>query len=128
MPFHHWRDTRRDYHGPYCDVKVVTGDKLQLCLAEIWRPGDYVMHHHPHEQFGYLLEGRLRMVVGDEERVIGPGDVWHAPPDVEHGGQIVGDENILFLDIFHPVREDLLDPERHYPRPASLLPRRSRHL
>jgi hypothetical protein len=26
------------------------------------------------------------------------------------------------------VREDLLDPERHYPRPASPLPRRSRHL
>lgn len=128
MPIYHWRDIKKDYHGEHCDVKIITGDKLQLCLAEIWRPGRYVMHHHPHEQFGYLLRGQLQMVVGDEEKLIEPGDVWYAPPDVEHGGEIVGDENILFLDIFHPVREDLLDPDRHYRKPPKPGPRKSRYM
>ena len=128
MPIHSWRDIPKDYHGTYCDVKVITGDRLQLCLAEIWRPGEYVMHHHPHEQFGYLLRGQLHMVVGDEERTIAPGDVWHVPPNVEHGGQIVGDENIVFLDVFHPARQDLLDPDRNYGSPVGDQSRRSRHL
>lgn len=128
MPFYRWKETRKDYHGDYCDVKVVTGDQIQLCLAEVWLPGEYVMHHHAHEQFGYLLRGKLRMVVGDEERLIVPGDVWHAPPDVEHGGRIVGEENVVFLDFFHPVREDLLRPEISHPVPPSPLPRKSRHL
>jgi quercetin dioxygenase-like cupin family protein len=128
MPFHSWRETPKDYHGRHCDVKVITGDRLQLCLAEIWRPGEYVIHHHPHEQFGYLLRGSVRMTLGDEERLIVPGDVWHVPPNVEHGGQIIGDDNILFLDVFHPVREDLLDPDRHYGRATSDQPRRSDHL
>ncbi len=68
------------------------------------------------------------MRLGGEEKLIGPGDVWHVPPDVEHGGQIVGEENIVFLDVFHPVREDLLDPDRHYGRARSDRPRRSNHL
>ena len=128
MPFHRWKDIPKDYHGAYCDVKVVTGDRLQLCLAEIWTPGEYVMHHHPPEQFGYLLRGQLQMVVGDEEKMIGPGDLWHAPPDVIHGGKIIGDESIVFLDIFTPARDDLQNPEENYLKPAKPLPRKSWHI
>jgi quercetin dioxygenase-like cupin family protein len=70
------------------------------------------MHAHPHEQFGLLLQGRLRLRVGDEEREIGPGEVWHAPPNVVHGGTIVGDEPVVFIDVFHPIREDVLEEMR----------------
>jgi quercetin dioxygenase-like cupin family protein len=41
-------------------------------------------HAHPNEQIIYLLEGKLRARVGNEERIVEPGDVIHVPPNVEH--------------------------------------------
>ena len=36
--------------------------------------------------------------VGD----IGPGDMWYAPANVKHGGEILGDEPVVFIDVYAP--------------------------
>lgn len=95
-----------------CKIKAITGDKLQLVWAKIQPEGAYVMHSHPHEQFGILLQGRMKLRVGDEERVIGPGDIWYAPPNTVHGGELLSDEPVIFVDVFHPVREDVVEEIR----------------
>ncbi|MEO0734761.1 MAG: cupin domain-containing protein [Bacteroidota bacterium] len=61
-------------------------------------------HAHPHEQTSTVLEGTFRFVVGDEERICGPGDVAVIPGDVPHLGEAITDCRIL--DVFAPVRED----------------------
>ncbi len=88
---------------------VATGEHLQLVWARYEPPARYSMHTHPHEQFSVLLQGRLRLTVGGEVREIGPGDMWHAPPNVPHGGEIVGEEAVVFIGIYGPPSGTILD-------------------
>ena len=88
---------------------VATGEHMQLVWAR-YEPGtSYKLHSHPHEQFSVLLKGRLRLTVGEEVRDIGPGDMWHAPANVAHGGELLGDEPVVFIDIYGPPSAAILD-------------------
>ena len=40
--------------------------------------------------------------MGDEVRNIGPGDMWYAPANVVHGGELLGEEAMVFIDIYGP--------------------------
>lgn len=85
------------------DAQILTGQHMHLIRA-VYPPGAvYEMHDHPHEQFSLLLEGRLRLTVGDETRDIGPGDGWYAPGGVPHGGLVLGDEPAVFIDVYSPA-------------------------
>ena len=46
----------------------------------------------------------MRLTVGEEVAEIGPGDMWHAPGNVVHGGEILGDEPVVFVDVYSPAR------------------------
>jgi quercetin dioxygenase-like cupin family protein len=49
------------------------------------------------EHIGYVLEGRMHVVMDDgEELEVGPGDAFHMPPG--HEAWIVGDEPCVLLD------------------------------
>lgn len=63
-------------------------------------------HSHPHEQIVHVLAGRLRFVVGDEEAIIGPGDMLVVPPGVEHWAETVGNEPAVDLRVFSPRRDE----------------------
>lgn len=80
----------------------VTGESCQLLWAKFEPGGTYELHSHPHEQISVMVSGRMRLTVGDEVRDIGPGDMWYAPANVEHGGEILGDEPVVFIDVYAP--------------------------
>ena len=40
---------------------------------------------------------------------IGPGDGWYAAANVLHGGEIIGDEAAVFVDIYSPATRWILD-------------------
>ena len=61
-------------------------------------------HSHPYEQTGYLIQGKLRLSIGDDIREAGPGDSWCIPSGVSHRAEIL--EDSVALEIFSPVRED----------------------
>ena len=86
---------------------VSSGRHLQLTWAR-YEPGvPYGMHKHDYEQVSVLLEGRLRLTVGAETRDIAAGDVWFAPAGVPHGGEVIGNEAAVFLDIYGPPDESI---------------------
>jgi quercetin dioxygenase-like cupin family protein len=62
------------------------------------------LHTHPHEQVGYVVEGRFEATVGDDKCVIETGDTYYVPSGVEHG--VVALERGVLLDVFTPQRED----------------------
>lgn len=65
-------------------------------------------HSHPFDQLSYVLSGAMRFFVGDEIiDVVAPG-VVHIPGDVPHGAEPIGDERVLNIDVYAPVREDYL--------------------
>ncbi len=99
-------EVRWDAEG--IDAQIVTGEHMHLIRA-VYEPGTtYEMHSHPYEQFSLLLSGRLLLTVGDETREIGPGDGWYAPADMPHGGQVLGDEPAVFLDVYSPATTAIL--------------------
>ena len=113
--FHNWNELEAVDHGlpsSLCKIKAITGDKLQLIWARFEPGGEYETHSHPHEQFSFMLGGRMLLTVGDEQKEVGPGDIWYAPPNVVHGGKLVGDEPVTFIDVFTPVREEVLEEMR----------------
>ena len=79
-----------------------TGESCQLIWAKFEPGGTYELHSHLHEQMSVIVSGRMRLTVGDEVREIGPGDMWYAPANVEHGGEILGDESVVFIDVYAP--------------------------
>ncbi len=91
---------------PGIRAKIVDGKNMQLVWAE-FQPGSvYSLHSHEREQFSFMLSGRMRLTVGDEVSEIGAGDMWHAPGNVVHGGEILGDEPVVFVDVYSPPAEE----------------------
>jgi quercetin dioxygenase-like cupin family protein len=64
-------------------------------------------HTHPHEQVGYVLQGRFELTFDDEKTIIEVGDTYYVPSNTLHG--VVALEDGILLDVFTPQREDFLD-------------------
>ncbi len=63
-------------------------------------------HSHPFEQVAYIVQGHMRFTVGDDVFEAGPGSVIRIPPNVVHCGEPIGEDKVLNLDVFSPIRED----------------------
>jgi len=62
------------------------------------------MHSHPQEQFGLVIKGGFKMIVGDETAVLKAGDSYVIPPNVSHEFTAVGETEAI--DVFTPLKED----------------------
>lgn len=83
----------------------------QVMLVELTMAKDAIVpdHTHPHIQIGYLVSGVAEFTVGDDTRILNPGDSWLIPGGVNHRVKVI--EDCVALDIFHPHREDFLAQE-----------------
>lgn len=64
------------------------------------------LHHHPHEQTGYLVAGRLQLTIGDATHQLEPGDSWCIPGGTPHRAVALAD--CIAIEVFSPVREDYI--------------------
>ncbi len=62
------------------------------------------LHHHPHEQITFILEGQLDMTIGGTEVSLKKGMYYVIPSNTPHSAVAVTD--CLVIDSFSPVRED----------------------
>jgi quercetin dioxygenase-like cupin family protein len=73
----------------------------------LYKNGDNVpLHKHPNEQSGYVISGKYRIVFGNNDQMIGPGDSYTIPRDVEHRIEIIDPGEVL--DVFSPPRKEYL--------------------
>ena len=70
---------------------LAAGSQLMLSALEMEHEGVVPEHSHPHEQAGLVLEGKLRLRIGDEERELAPGDAFIIPSHVVHSGVVTED-------------------------------------
>lgn len=85
---------------------LVYGDRTLFTEFRLEMGSKLPRHHHPHEQTGYLVSGRIRLSIGDKMFEAAPGDSWCIPGDVEHGAEILMDS--VAVEVFSPVREEYL--------------------
>ena len=97
---------------PGLETTILTGlhgENMMMALNATM-PGHTVpLHSHPHEQVGMVYSGRATLRIGEEERTVKRGDFYCIPANVPHGDTCLGDEPFVMLDIFYPVRQDLVD-------------------
>ena len=63
-------------------------------------------HSHPCEQIVYVVKGRMRFVIEGKEITVDAGGMVRIPPNAVHYGEPIGDEQVLNLDVFAPIRDD----------------------
>jgi quercetin dioxygenase-like cupin family protein len=85
---------------------LVHGENTMLCEFRLEGGRMLPSHSHPHEQTGYIVSGRLNLIIGGERFEAAPGDGWNIPGDVEHSAEIL--EDAVVIEVFYPVREDYL--------------------
>jgi quercetin dioxygenase-like cupin family protein len=85
---------------------LVWGERMLFVEFVLPKGSGVPPHHHPHEQVGYVVSGRMEFTIGDEVRVLGPGDAYLMPGDVGHSTRAL--EDSVVIDVFSPVREDYL--------------------
>ena len=85
---------------------LVYGEKTLLTEFRLNRGKELTKHKHPHEQTGYLVSGRMDLIIGDEIFKAHPGDSWNIAGDIEHGANVI--EDSVAIEVFSPVREDYL--------------------
>lgn len=78
-----------------------------LVLVRVYMPAGegHQFHRHPElEEIIYVLSGTAEQWVGEERRLLGPGEMAHIPPDVVHGTYNGGDDTLEFLAILSPAK------------------------
>lgn len=94
---------RRNFLG--VDFVLLSHGPESMVAKMLYKSGDNVpFHKHPNEQSGYVISGSYRIVFGDNNQLIGPGDSYTIPRDLEHRIEIIEPGEVL--DVFSPPRMD----------------------
>ena len=103
---YNWNDLPNEVVRKGVSRSGFRGEDVLLVMNKIEPGMDINPHSHPFEQVVYIVEGRVRFHVGDDEMEAGPGSLIRIPPDVVHYAEPIGDEPALNLDVFAPIRDD----------------------
>jgi len=115
--FYRWDDVPREDVTPQLARRLITGERLMMAQVELKKGCLVPAHAHVHEQITYVLDGCLRLNLGDElaeSYDLLPGDVLHIPSNVRHSGEAQVDTRVI--DLFSPPREDWLQKSDRYLR------------
>jgi quercetin dioxygenase-like cupin family protein len=91
------------YGGDLIVKPLLKGDEMTF-LEIHYTPGvGAPLHVHTHESLAYVVKGKVKMIVGKEEYILGPGDVCRHPKGVPHG--VEGIEESIVVEIKSPAPE-----------------------
>ena len=115
--FFRWSDMPRERVTDLLDRRLITGKTMMLAQVYLKKGCIVPRHSHHNEQLTYILEGSLRLWVGEQlEQVVdvGPGEVLLIPGGVPHKAEAL--EDTVDVDVFSPPRQDWLDKTDDYLR------------
>ena len=90
-------------------VRAVVANTVRVMRLELPEGIKSPYHNHADEEIFLLLEGRLRVIGGDNTFTMSPGDVFVVPPFVPHQLEALVDSVVIesggpgpLLDLFRP--------------------------
>ena len=84
------------------------GDGVMAVYLEMASGYENRGHSHPdHESLGFIVDGELRMTVGDQTTILRQGDTWFHPRGVTHSC-LAPDGGCVAVEFHSPLRPDLL--------------------
>jgi quercetin dioxygenase-like cupin family protein len=98
MPFFKWSDLSSDFITPsYSQGKgpAIKGEKIEVAYMQYPAGTMAKPHAHPNEQIQVILKGKAKYRVGEEEKVLGPGEAVLIPANIEHDLEILEDMEVV---------------------------------
>jgi unsaturated pyranuronate lyase len=95
-------------------ARAVNGERLTMAAIDLDPNLEIPEHHHGNEQLGFVLKGKVTMVIAGEAKELGVGDAYAILGDVPHSAH-TGPEGASVIDVFAPVRADWEKAERLEP-------------
>ena len=91
---------------PLVNPKSCPGAQLEFHVTEIQPEGKALDDVHENEDHVfYVLSGRAKAKVGDDDFEVGPGDALYVPKGMNHDFRIVGGEVFRIAVVFAPARD-----------------------
>lgn len=113
-----WEELPLEQLKPDLGRRLVTGERLMLAQVYLEKGAIVPRHSHENEQLTYILEGTLRLWLGEDDAEqmfdVHAGEVLHIPPHLPHRAEAL--ENTVDVDVFSPPRADWLDGSDAYLR------------
>jgi quercetin dioxygenase-like cupin family protein len=98
-------ETVKGRHG----VILQSGENVMMMVLTVEPGVPTPPHSHPHEQIGYLIEGRGVLFSGGESLEVEAGTSFLIPPNESHNFNATGEKPAVIIDAFSPPREDYLE-------------------
>jgi len=111
---HPWSEWPVEQLNPLIGRQMLHTETMTVARIILAKGALVPRHQHPNEQITNVLEGRLRFVLGDEERIVGVGTTVLIAADLPH--EVEALEDSIALDVFSPVREDWVRGDDAYLR------------
>ena len=112
-----WDDLPKEPLKDDLSRRLIATDRMMLAQVFLEKGCVVPLHSHENEQLTYILEGKLRFWLGEDESEtvdVGAGEVLHIPSWLPHKAEAL--ETTLDVDIFTPPRQDWLDGSDAYLR------------
>jgi quercetin dioxygenase-like cupin family protein len=90
--------------------QLVVGENMMICRLRFAPNVVTPEHEHSNEQMTLVERGRVIFTIGNQQRIAKAGDILHFPSGIWHGAAML-DEEVVLVDIFSPIREDLLNED-----------------
>jgi unsaturated pyranuronate lyase len=114
-----WEDIPKETLKADLGRRLIAAERMMLAHVYLEQGCIVPTHSHENEQLTYILEGKLRFWLGEDESTVvdvAAGEVLHIPPNLPHKAEAL--ETTLDVDVFSPPREDWLDGSDAYLRGA----------
>ena len=112
-----WDDLAKEPLKEDLARRWISAERMMLAQVFLEQGCIVPQHSHENEQLSYILEGRLRFWLGEDESEIvdvAAGEVLHIPSWLPHKAEAL--ETTLDVDVFSPPRQDWLDGSDSYLR------------
>jgi quercetin dioxygenase-like cupin family protein len=99
MPFYKIADMAGKHDGvnPLIESRTAVGEFMKVGIVTKPEGEGPPLHEHPNEeQFTLILEGEMHFILGDEDRVVGPGTLVHIPRNTRHRSRPVNGPCTVF--------------------------------
>jgi len=113
MPFYQIAKMLKDkgLANPKQQIKQASGEFMKAGIVTKPEGSGPPLHMHPNEeQWTLILEGQLHYVLGDEEKIVGPGDLIHIPRFTNHRSRSIGGP-ATFFTVKSPTGNGHLDQD-----------------
>ncbi|MEX2227998.1 MAG: cupin domain-containing protein [Dehalococcoidia bacterium] len=116
MTLYRWDDVKKEQLSDTLVRRFVHGERGMVAQLWLSKGSRVPTHVHEAEQLTYVVDGHLRLWLGDPEKAfdVRSGEILVIPANVPHRAEAVVDT--YDLDIFAPPRRDWIEGQDAYLR------------